>query len=105
MGNSHVVPGRGQGTHNVPGQPNFVFYDQNAHVIEILFTAKILWCRNFSPADSRGRCGKSYRLVTFCSLLIPKKSGEGNNRMINRNWLTTPFPARTDLLLQGFRSL
>jgi len=53
MQNSHVVPGGGQRARDVPSQPNFIFYDQNAHIIEILFTAKNLRAATFTARSGR----------------------------------------------------
>ena len=73
MRNSHVVPGIGQGTRDVPSQPNFIFYDQNAHIIEILFTAK-----NLRAATFTARFGRAMRKkLQACYVLFPAYS-QGN---------------------------
>jgi hypothetical protein len=82
MQNSHVVSGSGQGTRDVPSQPNFIFYDQNAHVIEILFTAKNLGRRNFHRPIREGDAEKVTGLLRFVPFLFPRQPGKGNNRII-----------------------
>jgi hypothetical protein len=104
MQNDHVVPGRGQGTRNMSSQSNFIFYDQDAHVIEILFTAKNLRRRTFHRSIWEGDAEKVTGLLRFVPCLFPTQTMKRNKGIVNRNWLTTSSSARTDLLLQGFHS-
>jgi hypothetical protein len=53
----------------VPSQPNFIFYDQNVHVIEILFTAKNLRAA-LSPPDPEAMRKKVTGLLRFVRCLF-----------------------------------